>query len=132
MFRKQFAGLGSQAKDRSPGKSSSSQSGDSNSAHQPAAASEPRRPEGEEELTRRLARHHLGEEKAVAKATAAAFLLPENTEQSIIAGNLASFVRLPKFICREEWIASHGKGGGGGQRQGERLASSNCLCLYSF
>lgn len=116
-FRKQFTGLGSQNKDQSPGKSSSQSGGSS-------ATSETRtkeRPEEEEELTRRLAQHHLREEIATTNtaATAAtntttAFLQPENTEQSIIAGNLANFVSLPKFICREEWIASHGMGKGGG------------------
>jgi hypothetical protein len=38
------------------------------------------------------------------------FLLPQFSEQSIIAGDIRKFVRLPPFVTRDEWLASHGNG----------------------
>ena len=40
-------------------------------------------------------------------AVRSAFLLPQFVGQSILSGDMSKFVRLPVFITREEWIASH-------------------------
>lgn len=36
------------------------------------------------------------------------YLLPSNSEQSILVGDIKKYVELPLFVSREEWIASHG------------------------
>ena len=38
-----------------------------------------------------------------------AYLVPEYVEESILVGDIRQFVRLPKYIHRDEWISSHGK-----------------------
>lgn len=36
------------------------------------------------------------------------YLLPSNCVQSILSGDIKKIVKLPTFISRDEWIASHG------------------------
>lgn len=102
-FRKQFANFGSHGKDKSPSKTSSKSESSTGSARLGVLDTPTEDPE---ELARRLAQQHIGVD---CLAGSAAYMQPKNLEQSIISGKLTSFVQLPKFICREEWIASHGK-----------------------
>ena len=37
------------------------------------------------------------------------YLLPSSLEQNVICGDIHKFVRQPTFVCRNEWIAGHGR-----------------------